>query len=80
MPSNPALRMAATSSMRMPCTRSMVSTRSLVKSQNTCGTRMFLPSGEACRCDTQASIDCASQPEVQLLGQVVGEVGDDILR
>ena len=61
VPSNPALRMAAASSMRMPCTRSIVSTRSLVKSQYTCGTRMFLPSGDACRCETQASIDCASR-------------------
>ena len=41
-------------------TRSMVSTRSLVNSQCTCGTRMLRPSGEPCRPDTQASIDCAS--------------------
>ena len=60
-PSKPFLRMAATSSMRVPWMRSMVSTRALVRSQYTCATRMFLPSGDACMCDTQASIDCASR-------------------
>ncbi|COW73783.1 Uncharacterised protein [Mycobacterium tuberculosis] len=30
-------------------------------SRAACGTRMFLPSGEACRWETQASMDCASR-------------------
>ncbi len=60
-PSNPALRIAAASSIRMPSTRSMVSTRPLVKSQYTCGTRMLRPSGDACRWETHASMDCASR-------------------
>ncbi len=66
--------------MRTPCTRSIVSTRSLVNSQCTCGTRMFLPSGERVQMRDPGVHRLRLEPEVQLLGQIVGEVGDHVLR